>query len=72
MKTKKTAKANDATIWVRITDENHPHYPKHGRLTGEVFRVLGQPMALMALSGEYDECFVSHGQVCETKKPHCA
>ena len=51
---------------VRICDPEHPHFPEHGRLTGEVIAVLGTPMAKVKLETcrhGTDACFVKAGQI---------
>lgn len=53
-------------IRVQIVDPEHPHFPEHGRLTGEVISVLGTPMAMVKLDHcrhGTDGCYVKAGQI---------
>ena len=58
------------TLRVRIVDPEHPHYPEHGEMTGEIISLLGKPMAKVKLDAcrhGTDACFVSKGQIAEEK-----
>lgn len=51
---------------VRISDPKHPHYPEHGRFTGKIITLFGEPMAEVAIDNckhGTSGCFVSKGQV---------
>lgn len=63
--------AQDQKIRVRIIDPNHPHYPEHGFLTGEVISLFGKPMAKVKLDScqhGTDACFVSTGQIARERR----
>lgn len=56
-------------IRVQIVDREHPHFPEHGELTGEMIRlVTGTEMAKMKLDHcqhGTDACYVTQGQVAQ-------
>lgn len=61
----------DEKIRVRIIDGEHPHYPEHGYLTGEVISLFGKPMAKVKLDNcmhGTDACFVSQGQIAQERR----
>ena len=57
---------------VQIVDPAHPHYPETGRLTGQMIRVLGSPMAEVTLDScrhGTGGCFVGRGQAKAILEP---
>ena len=57
------------TTRVRIVDPDHPHFPEHGFLTGEMITMkfgTRRPMAKMRLEScrhGTDACYVQQGQI---------
>jgi len=61
------------TIYVQITDREHPHFREYGVLTGKVIRMNFGRQQLMAevkldnCRHGTDACFVEKGQVTEVQ-----